>query len=72
MIEQYSREMYEALDYFERNIEKLTYTPSLEREEKSNWKAGYYFKNGTVNSLFRVFLAGESYGYNRRRDEETD
>ena len=64
MIEQYSREMYEALDYFERNIGKLAYTSSLQREVKQQWLKGHYYCNGHVNNLFRAFLMGVNYGQN--------
>lgn len=70
MIGQYSKEMYEAIDYFKRNASKLAYIPNLELETKENWLKGYYFKNGDVNNMFKIFLIGESYGYNRRREEE--
>lgn len=71
MIQQYSREMYEALDYYERNAKKVAYMPgSFEREDRKEWQKGYYFKNGEINNGFRLFLAGISYGYNLRREEE--
>lgn len=62
MIAQYSKEMYDALDYFERNASKLAYVGSISRESKELWKKGYYFTDGNVNNMFRAFLAGINYG----------
>ena len=62
MIAQYSKEMYDALDYFERNVSKLAYVGFIEREPKESWKKGYYFTNGKANDMFRAFLAGINYG----------
>ena len=62
MIAQYSKEMYDALDFFERNAMELAYVGAIKRESKENWKRGYYFTDGKANDMFRAFLAGINYG----------
>lgn len=64
MIKQYSKELYDAMDFFERNINKIptAYCSSFEKEDKSLWKKGYYYKDGNANALFSLFLSGVNYG----------
>lgn len=64
MIKQYSKEMYEAMDFFERNVEKIptAYCSSFEKEDKELWKIGHYYRAGNTNSLFLLFLSGVNYG----------
>ena len=71
MITQYSKEMYDAIDYFKRNVSKVAYvSASFDMEDKTLWKKGFYFKNGDINNLFKVFMMGESYGYNIGKEEQ--
>lgn len=56
---QYSKEMYDLMDFFEKNIGKVTYVPGdFKREEKSLWKNRNYYCNGRVNDAFRIFMQG--------------
>lgn len=34
----------------------------LTREEKENWKRGWYYSDGLANEAFKLFLAGYSLG----------
>lgn len=65
-LKQYSKEMYEVMDFFERTIEKVVkYIPGSEtfkREGKDSWKRGYYYTNGYTNKFFLAFLSGYTYG----------
>ena len=62
-IKTYSKEMYDAMDYFERGLNKVVFVSSdFQKEEKSLWASGHYYCNGRVNEMFLVFLFGYSYG----------
>ena len=59
----YSKEMYEAMDYFERNVNKVVFLSSdFKKEDKALWTKGHYYCNGKVNDAFLIFLFGSSYG----------
>lgn len=60
-------EIYEVLDAFERGFSSIPgYCPrDFTREERpigNPYKAGRYYQNGTVNSLFCAYLAGHAHG----------
>ncbi len=65
-IKQFSKEMYDMMDFFERSIEKtVKYIPGTEKfkkECKDNWKRGYYYTNGDTNSFFLAFMTGYNFG----------
>lgn len=65
-VNQFSKEMYDVMDFFERTIEKMVkYIPgsdTFKKEEKDNWKRGYYYTNGNTNTLFLAFLSGYTHG----------
>lgn len=62
-LKQFSKEMYDIMDMFERTIQVYAYVPSeFDKAEKKLWTKGYYYNNGKVNELFRVFLGGYTYG----------
>ena len=61
-IKQYSMEMYELMDFFERTIKKAVYVGGdFKREDKSMWQKCQYYCNGSVNDMFKVFLCGYTY-----------
>ena len=61
-IKNYSKEMYDVMDFFERTIGKVAYVGSdFRREEKSLWEKAIYYCDGKTNDLFRVFLCGYTY-----------
>lgn len=61
-LKQGTKEWYELLEFFERNLQKVTYMTSLEREQKQYWEKGHIYCNGIVNEYFKVFLWGYSHG----------
>lgn len=54
-----SKEFYEILKDFE-NM-KIT-RGRYDKEPKEIWSKGFYFQDGNVNELFKVFLSGCNYG----------
>lgn len=60
-----SKEFYEVLEQFERDAKHLFYGKRLDREkDKSSWERGFIYENGETNELFKLFIAGYSYGKN--------
>lgn len=60
----YTKEFYEIMDFFEKNISKTIQKGSqgLRREDKELWKSKYYYCDGNVNESFKIFLNGYMLG----------
>lgn len=62
----YSKEFYEAMDFFERCVTKAEYgnfrfdKPTA--EERSRIPAGEWYNHGETNKAFRLFLQGVEFG----------
>ncbi len=67
-IKQYSKELYDLMDFFERSAPKLVYCGGFEREKKELWLKGFYYANGNVNNLFRLFMAGYTFGKSQNEE----
>ena len=57
-ITNFSKELYETMDFFEKNIANK----KLEREDRELWKIQQFYQNGEMNNLFKMFLNGCNYG----------
>ena len=49
-----SKEFYELMETYERYM----HLDSSDRENKSIWERGYYYKNGYDDKGFKTFIAG--------------
>jgi len=67
-IQQYSKEMYDLMDFFERNANKLTYGLRFDKEDKQMWTKAVYYQSGEVNILFRSYMIGYIFGKSTQRD----
>lgn len=56
-----SRDFYEAMTQFERDILRFKGDPKTIREDRSKVPAGYYYGNGHDNEKFKCYLAGAAY-----------
>lgn len=57
----WDKEFYELMNQFEKDLQILPYTPSVERVIiKPGEKApvGEYYNNGETNKLFTMYMAG--------------
>lgn len=71
-IKMYSKEFYDMLDFFERNIGKLPglYVPSgFDRENKELWVNGFVYQNGEINKLYLAFMCGYTHGLSEANEE---
>lgn len=58
-----SKEMYDLMAFFERNISKSVYTTNnFQKEPKESWQRGYYYANGEINNYFRVYMQAYELG----------
>lgn len=58
-----SKEFYDVMALFEKTLLQAVFVSAkIEREPKENWKKQYYYTNGEVNNLFKVFLWGYQCG----------
>ncbi len=53
-----SKEHYEILEQFEKNYKGYR----LDREDKSLWSMGQTYQDGEVNSFYRAYILGYSFG----------
>ena len=61
-IKQYSKEMYDLMEFFERTINKTVYVGGdFKREDKAMWQRCQYYCNGSVNDMFKIFICGYTY-----------
>jgi hypothetical protein len=57
-----SKEFYELIENFEKNISYLPYGVSFEKEERSMWEQGQIYQNGQTNNYFKCFMLGYQFG----------
>ena len=67
-IQQYTKEMYDLMDFFERSAKKLTYGLNFDKEDKQMWTKAAYYQSGEVNNLFRIYMMGYTFGKSTQRD----
>ncbi len=60
----FTKEFYFVMENFEKYAKQNIRMGSmgLTREEKENWKRGWYYSDGLANEAFKLFLVGYSLG----------
>lgn len=68
-----TKEFYDLMDMFERdllnNSLNLTYSKQLKREPKELWKTKYFYANAEVNTAFKAYILGYTYGKTVNRND---
>lgn len=54
-----TKDFYELMKDFE-NMKVVR--GRFDKENKDMWSKGYYYQDGNVNELFKIFLSGCNYG----------
>lgn len=58
-----TKEFYDLMDMFEKTAKKAVWVKgAFDREDKELFKKQYYYQNGEVNEMFKLFMLGYSYG----------
>ena len=53
-----TKEFHYLRTQFEKDIKVIMYIGRLDREEKDMYSKGYFYQDGEVNKLFKVYMMG--------------
>lgn len=65
-----TKEHYELMDQFEKDVQQITYGHPLTRERSPKVPRNVFYEDGHVNELFHAYMRGYAYARTKFRDCE--